>query len=131
MEPYLEISALRNKCLRARSVVSNSCNRMDYSPPGSYVHEISQPRILEWVAISFFRGSFQPLGSNPCLPHWQVDSLPLSHQGSQESENQTLGFITAEVALEKVDLECDYRGAFCIPPSPVLNPQVDTTESAE
>ena len=21
-------------------------------------------------------------GSNPCLPHWQVDSLPLSHQGS-------------------------------------------------
>ena len=71
------------------------------------------------------------LGSNPCLPHWQVDSLPLSHQGSQESENQTLGFITAEVALEKVDLECDYRGAFCIPPSPVLNPQVDTTESAE
>ena len=21
-------------------------------------------------------------GSNPCLLHWQVDSLPLSHQGS-------------------------------------------------
>ena len=25
-------------------------------------------------------------GSNPCLLHWQVDSLPLSHQGSPESE---------------------------------------------
>ena len=23
-------------------------------------------------------------GSNPCLLHWQADSLPLSHQGSQE-----------------------------------------------
>ena len=26
---------------------------MDYSPLGSSVHGISQPRILEWVAISF------------------------------------------------------------------------------
>ena len=26
---------------------------MDYSLPGSSVHEISQARILEWVAISF------------------------------------------------------------------------------
>jgi len=30
---------------------------MDCSPPGSSVHGISQARILEWVAISFFRGS--------------------------------------------------------------------------
>ena len=28
---------------------------MDYSPPGSSIHEIFQARILEWVAISFFR----------------------------------------------------------------------------
>ena len=28
------------------------CNHMDHSPPGSSVHEISQARILEWVAIS-------------------------------------------------------------------------------
>ena len=27
------------------------------SPPGLSVHGISQARILEWVAISFFRGS--------------------------------------------------------------------------
>ena len=33
---------------------------MDYSPPGSSVHGISQARILEWVAISFSRGSSQP-----------------------------------------------------------------------
>ena len=33
---------------------------MDYSPPGSSVHGISQARILEWIAISFFRESSQP-----------------------------------------------------------------------
>ena len=33
---------------------------MDCSPPGSSVHEILQARILEWVAISSSRGSFQP-----------------------------------------------------------------------
>ena len=32
---------------------------MDYSPPGSSVHGILQARILEWVAISFSRGSSQ------------------------------------------------------------------------
>ena len=32
---------------------------MDYSLPGSSVHGISQARILEWVAISFSRGSSQ------------------------------------------------------------------------
>ena len=33
------------------------CDPMDCSPPGSSVHGISQTRILEWVAISFSRGS--------------------------------------------------------------------------
>ena len=33
---------------------------MDYSLPGSSVHEIFQARILEWVAISFSKGSSQP-----------------------------------------------------------------------
>ena len=36
------------------------CDPMDCSPPGSSVHEIFQERILEWVAISFSRGSSQP-----------------------------------------------------------------------
>ena len=42
------------------SVVSNSCNPMDCSPPGSSVHGISQARVLEWVATSFSRGSSRP-----------------------------------------------------------------------
>ena len=41
------------------SVVSNSCDPMDYSPPGFSAQEISQARILEWVAICFSRGSSQ------------------------------------------------------------------------
>ena len=36
------------------------CNPMDCSPPGSSVHGILQARILEWVAISFSRGSSWP-----------------------------------------------------------------------
>ena len=33
---------------------------MDCSPPGSSVHGIPQERILEWIAISFSRGSSWP-----------------------------------------------------------------------
>ena len=36
------------------------CDPMDCSLPGSSVHGIFQARILEWVAISFSRGSSQP-----------------------------------------------------------------------
>ena len=36
------------------------CNPIDCSPPGSSVHGILQARILEWVAVSFSRGSSQP-----------------------------------------------------------------------
>jgi len=36
------------------------CDPMDYSLPGSSVHGIFQARVLEWVAISFSRGSSQP-----------------------------------------------------------------------
>ena len=36
------------------------CDPIDCSPPGSSVHGIFQARILEWVAISYSRGSSQP-----------------------------------------------------------------------
>ena len=36
------------------------CDSMDGSPPGSSVPGILRVRILEWVAISFSRGSFWP-----------------------------------------------------------------------
>ena len=36
------------------------CDTKDYNPPGSSVHGISQARILDWVAIPFYRGSSRP-----------------------------------------------------------------------
>ena len=36
------------------------CDPVDCSPPGSPVHGILQAGILEWVAISFSRGSSRP-----------------------------------------------------------------------
>ena len=66
---------------------------MGCSPPSCSAHGISQSRILEWVAISFFRGSswrfsgsFLTQGLNLHLLHWQANSLPLSHQGSPERD---------------------------------------------
>ena len=36
------------------------CDPMDFSPPGSPVHGISQTRILEWIAMFYSREPFQP-----------------------------------------------------------------------
>ena len=36
------------------------------------------------LSCSVACGIFLDQRSNPCLLHWQVDSLPLSHQGSHE-----------------------------------------------
>ena len=55
--------------------MSDSCNPMDCSPPGSSIHVISQARILEWVAISSYRESSQPR-TEIQSPALQADSLP-------------------------------------------------------
>ena len=41
------------------------CNPVDYSPPGSSVHGISQTRILEWVAIFLSPGALPDPGTEP------------------------------------------------------------------
>ena len=45
---------------------------MDCSQPGSSVHGMLQARILEWVAISFSRGSSQPKDQTlvSCIGRW-------------------------------------------------------------
>ena len=43
-----------------QSFMSESSDTMDCSPPGSFVLGVSQARILEWVVISFSRGSSWP-----------------------------------------------------------------------
>ena len=47
---------------------STLCDPVDWSPPGSSVHGILQARILEWVAISFSRGSSSDSGLEPAFP---------------------------------------------------------------
>ena len=47
-------------CVLVKQLCPNLCDPMDCSSPGSSVHGISQARILEWVSISFSRGSSQP-----------------------------------------------------------------------
>ena len=47
----------------------------DCNPPGSPVYGILQARILEWVAISFLRGSSLPR-DRTWVPPLQADSLP-------------------------------------------------------
>ena len=38
--------------------------------------------VAHCLSCSMACGTFPHQGSNPCLQHWQVDSLPLNHQGS-------------------------------------------------
>ena len=76
----------RKKVLVAQSCLT-LCNSMDSSPPGSYANGIFQPRILEWVAISFSRVSSW-LGSNLGLPHRRQILYHLSHQGRKGNHQQ-------------------------------------------
>ena len=69
------------------------CDPMDCSPPGSSVHEIFQARILEWVAVSFSRGSSPPRDGAwvfcvSCIGRWIL--LPLSQLGSIRKHAQEI-----------------------------------------
>ena len=60
------------------------CDPMGCSPPGSFICEIFQARILKWVAISSSR-HFPDPKIKPAFPAVLVDSLPLSHLGNLKS----------------------------------------------
>ena len=75
ISPYSLIMYVKSESV-SHSVVSDSCDPIDCSPPGSSAHGIFQARILEWVAIPFSRGSSCPgieLGSTAL----QVDSFTI------------------------------------------------------
>ena len=69
---------------------------MDCSLPGSCVHGISQARILDWVAISFSRGSSQPNDRTQVsciagsLLHCRQILYLLSHQEAHSLYNSLL-----------------------------------------
>ena len=55
---FLSKTAVAVCCLVTKSRLT-LCDSMDCSPPGFSVHGIFQGRILEWVAISFSRCSYE------------------------------------------------------------------------
>ena len=70
--------------------MSDSCNPVDYSPPGSSVHGFYRQEY--WSGLPF-----PPPGDLPspeikpqllCLLHWQVDSLPPYHLASPKRDVQ-------------------------------------------
>ena len=63
---------------------------MDWSPPGSPVHEISQARILEWVAISFSRGSAQPRNRTHISFVFCIGRQILYHWATWEAQQTTI-----------------------------------------
>ena len=75
------------------------CNAMDCSPPGSSVVGTLQARMLEQVAISFSRGSFQPrdrthISYVSCmdrrfLNHWHHLGSPCQLRGKCEDEKRS------------------------------------------
>ena len=77
------------ECVWVCSIVSDSfSDPVECSLSSSSVDGILQARILEWVAISSPQGIFptQRLNSSLLsLLHWQVDSLPLHHQGEPQN----------------------------------------------
>ena len=71
--------SLKEKVLVAQSCMI-LCTPMNCSLPGSSVHGILQARILEWVAISSFRGSSWP--RNQTWVSRITGIYHLNHQGS-------------------------------------------------
>ena len=81
---------------------------MDCNLPGSSFHGISQIRMLDWVAISYFRGSLQPRGwiyvpyiGRQILYYWATCILSL---GRKFSGFNLSGFKTNQLVL---DFVCD------------------------
>ena len=63
-------------CYAVTSVVSGSLCPYELQPAGSPVRKILQARILQWVAMSFSKGSDSDPGIEPTSPKLQADSFP-------------------------------------------------------
>ena len=115
-----------NKSLKSfcdgSGLVAQSCpTPSNCSLPGFSVHGILQAKILEWIVIPFSKGSSQLRDQTQVsytadsLLHWQVASLPLSHQKSRKTgflcENSSL----PTLAVRGGDEACPFRlrGCFC------------------
>ena len=76
------------------------CNSIDCSPPGSSVHGILQARILEWVAIPFSRGSYQPRNwtqvsytAGRFFTLWPTKQAPLYHLPTPKLATHSINYL--------------------------------------
>ena len=100
------------------------CDPVDCSPPGSSVHGILQARILEWVAISFSRGSSQPRDQTQvsriagrCFNLWATSEAPKAQWSPPISTPCFMNFHTTACLPDKLDLFLLKKCVFPLPSS--------------
>ena len=71
-------------CAQLLQLCPTLCDPMDWQPAHSSVHGILQPTHTGVGCHFLLQGIFLTQGWNLRLLHWQVDSLPLGHQGSPD-----------------------------------------------
>ena len=121
-EPNSFISSYLGKESEVTQLCLTLCDSMDCSLSGSSIRGILQARILEWIAISFSRGSSQPkewthvfliagrlftlwaTSENPSYleKHWNPSQWPLFLMTSKKFHE------TSRNLLEKYVLDCMY-----------------------
>ena len=107
---------LGSLCVLVAQSCLTLCNTMGCNPPGSSVHEIFQERILEWVAISFSRGSSQ--GIEPGSPALQADSLPTELQHKEGFRDLgSLGHVFNHASTVKVKCLLMFVGEHALKPA--------------
>ena len=98
-------------CCSVSQLRPTLCDPMDYSPPGSSVHGILLAKILEWVAISFSRGSSPPRDRTGS-PALQADSLPSEPPGKplarRESRNKHSDHSTYKTIFYLEEIHCHW-----------------------
>ena len=106
-----------NVKVKSQSEVAQSCptlcDPMDCSPPGSSVHVILQARILEWVAISFSRGSSKPR-DRPQVSHISGRRF-LTSEPPGKPLHPTQAFTNSRVLLILIPLEGMCPSALTLP----------------
>ena len=86
------------------------CDPMDCSLLGSSVHGIFQARVLEWVGISFSRGSSQL--REPASLELQADTLPSEPPRKPQNIRRLLLIIEDQISqLRNLALFCVWKNA--------------------
>ena len=100
----LTVAQIMNSLLPKWSEVAQSCpticNPMDCSLPGSCVHGIFQAIVLEWIAITFSRGSYRPREDDQPRQHIKKQRHYFASKGLS---SQSYGFSNSHVWMWELD----------------------------